>query len=226
MSIFKDLITALRGNISSIGDSIIDNQAITILEQSIRDGNNNIATSKKGLRNLKSEALKLDKQVFELGEDIGGYTAKAKKALGNGNEGLALKTAQRIAELTDRRSLVKTQANKLSSQVEILYSNIGACEDQLKKDSIDLEQLKSFEAVHRVQQTIISSTPAGSDRKRVERAKSRVAQRQADVEAKMAADKWIGDIETSNDLDTELSAAGIGDISTSADDILNSLKYK
>ena len=53
-------MTALRGNISNVGESIIDHQAVTILEQSIRDGNNNLAISKMGLRNLKSEALKLD----------------------------------------------------------------------------------------------------------------------------------------------------------------------
>ena len=224
MSIFKDLMTALRGNISSVGESIIDHQAITILEQSIRDGNNNLAASKVGLRNLKSEALKLDKQVVELGEDIKGYTAKAKKALFNKNEELALKTAQRIAELTDRRISVKIQADRLSSQVETLYFKVSACEEQLKKDLIDLEQLKSFEAVYKVQQTIVSSTPVGSDRKRVERAKSRVAQRQADVEAKMAADEWISDANRCDDLDSELSAAGIGNLGTSADDILASLK--
>ena len=223
MSIFKDLMTALRGNISNVGESIIDHQAVTILEQSIRDGNNNLAISKMGLRNLKSEALKLDKQVVDLGEDIGGYTAKAKKALLNGNEGLALKTAQRIAELTDRRNSINIQSERLSSQVETLYSKISACEEQLKKDLIGLEQLKSFEAVYKVQQTIVSATPAGSDRKRVERAKSRVAQRQADVEAKMAADEWISNADKCDDLDTELSVAGIGNTGTSANDILASL---
>ena len=162
--------------------------------------------------------------MVDLGEDIGGYTAKAKKALLNGNEGLALKTAQRIAELTDRRNSINIQSERLSSQVETLYSKISACEEQLKKDLIGLEQLKSFEAVYKVQQTIVSATPAGSDRKRVERAKSRVAQRQADVEAKMAADEWISNADKCDDLDTELSVAGIGNTGTSANDILASLK--
>jgi phage shock protein A len=225
MSILKSLITAIRGNVSNAGEAIIDHQAITILEQSIRDGNNNLAESKVGIRNLKAEAIKLDSYVAELGDDIEGYTAKAKQALSAGNEDLARKTAQRIAELTDQRASSKTQADKLSSQVETLYKKVKGCEEQLRKDRIDLEQLKSFEAVHKVQQTIASATPAvDSDRKRIERAKSRVAQRQADVEAKMEADEWLGDAEKGDDLDGELSAAGIGNTGTSADDILASLK--
>ncbi|MFT6045256.1 MAG: phage shock protein A [Arenicella sp.] len=225
MSILKSLITAIRGNVSSAGEAIIDHQAITILEQSIRDGNNNLAQSKIGIRNLKAEAIKLDTHVAELGDDIEGYTAKAKQALSAGNEDLARKTAQRIAELTDQRSSSKTQADKLSSQVETLYKKVKSCEEQLRKDRIDLEQLKSFEAVYKVQQTIASATPAvDSDRKRIERAKSRVAQRQADVEAKMEADEWLDDAEKGDDLDGQLSAAGIGNTGTSADDILASLK--
>lgn len=225
MSIFKDLITAIRGNVSSVGESIVDHQAITILEQSIRDGNNNLAASKVGVRNLKAEALKLDKQVAEIDEDIEGYTSKAKKALEVGDEALALKTAQKIADLQNSRVGSKASADKLSSQVESLYSKIRVCEEQLKKDRIDLEQLKSFEAVHKVQQTIASSTPAvNSDRKRVERAKSRVAERQADVEAKMEADDWLGQAEKGDDLDAQLAAAGIGETGSSAADILASLK--
>lgn len=225
MSILKNLLTALRGNVSNVGEAIVDHQAITILEQSIRDGNNNLAESKVGLRNLKAEALKLDRQVVEIDEDIEGYTAKAKTALAGANEELARKTAERIAELTNQKVSVKAHADKLSSQVEALYRKIKVCEEQLRKDRIDLEQLKSFEAVHKVQQAIVSSTPAvNSDRKRVERAKSRVAKRQEDVEAKMAADEWLEQAENGDDLDAELAAAGIGSTGTSADDILASLK--
>ncbi len=225
MSIFKDLMTAIRGNVSSVGDAIVDHQAITILEQSIRDGNNNLAEAKVGVRNLKAEALKLDKSVSELQDDIEGYTSKARKALSSNNEELARKTAERIAELTDEKASVKEQAGKLSAQVELLYKKIKASENQLKKDRIDLEQLKSFEAVQKVQQTIVSATPAvDSDRKRVERAKSRVAKRQEDVEAKMEADQWLDKTENGDDLDKQLAAAGIGETGTSADDILASLK--
>ena len=62
------------------------------------------------------------------------------------------------------------------------------------------------------------------DRNRVERAKSRVAQRQSDVEPKIAADEWMSHVDKYDDLDTKLSAAGIGKIGTSANDILASLK--
>lgn len=224
MSILKNLITALRGNVSSAGEAIVDHQAITILEQEIRDGNDSLAKSYVSIRNLKAQALKLHSEVSDIDEDITGYTAKAQQLVNEGKMDLAKQTAQRIAELTDQKVGIKENAENLTAQVDMLLSKVKAFEKQLKADKIDLEQLKTFEAVHKVQQQVISSTPSvSSDRKRIERAKSRVKQRQEDVEAKMAADDWMGTAAKGDDLDAQLAAAGVGNKGTSADDILASL---
>ncbi|MFT6099340.1 MAG: phage shock protein A [Arenicella sp.] len=224
MSILKNLMTALRGNVSSAGEAMIDHQAITILEQEIRDGKSSIAKSYVSIRNLKAQAIKLQEQVNDIDEDIAGYTTKAKQLVSEEKMDLAQKTAQRVADLTNQRVGVKENADKLTGQVDMLLSKVKAFETQLQQDQIDLEQLKTFEAVHKVQQQVISSTPSvNSDRKRIERAKSRVKQRQENVEAKMAADDWMREATKADDLDSQLAAAGIGETGTSADDILASL---
>jgi len=225
MSILKDLFTAIRGNVSNVGESIIDHQAITILEQSIRDGANNIAKSKTAVRDLKAQAILQSKKVADIDEDIAGYTAKTKQALAAGNEGLARKAAERIAGLQNDRVGYAENAEKLNAQVDSLYARIQSFEKQLGQERIDLENLKSVEAVQKVQQTIAAATPdVGSDRKRVERAKNRVAKRQADAEARMEANDFLAAVENGSDLDAELAAAGIGEQKTTADDILASLR--
>jgi phage shock protein A len=224
MSILKNLMTALRGNVSNAGEAIVDHQAITILEQEIRDGKDSIAKSYVAIRNLKAEAIKLQADVSDIDEDIVGYTAKAKQLVSEDKMDLAQKTAQRVADLTNKKVGVKENADNLTQQVDTLLAKVKAFETQLQQDQIDLEQLKTFEAVHKVQQQIVSSTPTvNSDRKRIERAKSRVKQRQENVEAKMAADDWMGHATKADDLDSQLAAAGIGETGTSADDILASL---
>ena len=37
MSILKDLFSAIKGNISNAGEAVVDSQAMTILEQEIRE---------------------------------------------------------------------------------------------------------------------------------------------------------------------------------------------
>jgi len=174
--------------------------------------------------NLKAQAIKLQTQVSDIDEDIVSYTTKAKQLVSEETMDLAQKTAQRVADLTNQRVGVKENADNLTGQVDMLLSKVKTFETQLQQDQIDLEQLKTFEAVYKVQQQVISSTPSvNSDRKRIERAKNRVKQRQENVEAKMAADDWMSEATKADDLDSQLAAAGIGETGTSADDILASL---
>ena len=225
MSILKDLFSAIKGNISNAGEAMVDSQAMTILEQEIREAKDGIAKATVSIRNLKAQAIQFDKKSADLAEDIAEYTAKAKGALAQGNEELARKVAEKIAQLTDEKSDVDVQAQELTAQTDRLYKIVKEREAAIEKSKIELEKLKTYEQVQKTQVAVASAMPANdSGAKRVQRAMDRVKTRQEEVENKMDADKWLSELEEGSDLDQELSDAGLSKSGASADDILAKLK--
>jgi len=225
MSILKDLFSAIKGNISNAGEAIVDSQAMTILEQEIREAKEGIAKATVSIRNLKAQAIQFDKKSADLAEDIAEYTNKAKGALAQGNEELAHKVAVKIAELTDEKSGVDVQAQELTAQTDRLYKVVKEREAAIEKSKIELEKLKTYEQVQKTQVAVASAMPTNdSGAKRVQRAMDRVKTRQEEAENKMDADKWLSDLEEGSDLDKELSDAGLSKSGTNADDILAKLK--
>lgn len=227
MSILKNLFSAIKGNISNAGEAIVDSQAMTILEQEIREAKEGISKATVSIRNLKAQAIKFDKKSAELDEDIAEYTKKAQGALAQGNEELAHKVAVKIAELTDEKTDVDAQAKELTAQTDRLYKVVKEREASIEKSKVELEKLKTYEQVQKTQVAVAAAMPTNdSGAKRVQRAMDRVKERQEEAENKMDANKWLSELEEGSDLDQELSEAGLGKSTSSADDILAKLKAK
>lgn len=225
MSILKNLFAALKGNVNKAGEAIVDSQSMTILEQEIREAKEGIAKATVNIRNLKAQAIKFDKKSVDLAEDIAEYTSKARGALEKGNEALALKVAEKIAELTDDKASADEQALELNTQTDRLYKIVKERESAIEKNKIELEKLKTYEQVQKTQVAVASAMPTNdSGAKRVQRAMDRVKERQEEAENKMDANQWLNDLEQGADLDKELAEAGLSSTSTRADDILASLK--
>jgi len=56
MSIFKKIMTAIRGGASEAGEAIIDANATRIFEQEIRDAENHLTKAKRDLTGVMAEA--------------------------------------------------------------------------------------------------------------------------------------------------------------------------
>jgi len=66
MAILNKLITALRGGINDVGESIVDSQALRILDQEIRDADAELKQAKESLANIMAQQKLADKQVLNL----------------------------------------------------------------------------------------------------------------------------------------------------------------
>lgn len=225
MSILKDLFSAFKGNVNKAGEALVDSQAMTILEQEIREAEEGISKATVNIRNLKAEAIRFEKKSVELADEIDDYTAKAKEALKMENEELALKVAEKIAGLTDEKNDVDTQASDLASQTEKLYKIVKDREASIEKNKIELEKLKTFAQVQKTQAAVAEAMPTNdSGAKRVQHAMDRVKAKHQEAENKMDADQWLADLEKDSDLQAELDAAGLNKKGTTAEDILAQLK--
>ncbi len=225
MSILKDLFSAFKGNVNKAGEALVDSQAMTILEQEIREAQEGISKATVNIRNLKAEAIRFEKKSVELADEIEDYTAKAKEALKMGNEELAQKVAEKIAGLTNDKDEVDTQAIDLASQTEKLYRIVKDREASIEKNKIELEKLKTFAQVQKTQAAVAEAMPTNdSGAKRVQHAMDRVKAKHQEAENKMDADQWLADLEKDSDLQAELDAAGLNKKGITAEEVLANLK--
>lgn len=225
MSIFKDIVTAIRGGVSEAGEAIVDSQALRILEQEIRDAENAIREAKGSLSKLKASEISLRKDLSVVNDDIADYTAAARSALEKDNRDLAVEIASKIQDLTVSKTDLDERTTLLDEQVNKIHKVITLRQKQIEKNKIELQKAKTYQDLQKTQKAIAGVMPSNdSGAKRVQRALDRVKDKQSDFENKQEADQWLADLENGSDLDAKISAAGIGEQGASANSILDDIE--
>ena len=117
MAVWNKLVTALRGAAHEAGEAVTDSQALRILDQEIRDADNDLSKSREALAEImakqKLAAGKLQTTQSRLAE-YEGYTVKA---LDTGDETLALEVAGKVALLEAQRDEEQAQLQAESTDM-------------------------------------------------------------------------------------------------------------
>lgn len=228
MSILKNLLTAIKGGASEIGESVIDANAVRILEQEIRDAENAIIKAKQSLTRLKASEIKLQREINTMNVDVADYEAKAIAALNASNEELAGKVAEHIAEVEGERNEKAEEHATLKVEVNNINRLIKTREKTIQKNKRELEKVKTIKELQKATSSITSNIAAtGSSEHRVSQALERLKSKQQNWRDQMQAGEWMEQESKGSDLDKELSSAGISDsASTSGSSVLERLKQK
>ncbi len=228
MGVLRDMMTAIRGGATEVGEAIVDANALRILEQEIRDAETAIDKAKQSLTRLKSGEIQLKREITTLDADISDYERKAVSALNVGEESLATEAAERIAELEAERNEKRTEQSALDTEVNKIHAMIKARERTIQKNKRELEKVRTMEELQRATTSVSKNFAAtGSSSHRVSEALERVKTKQQGWKDSMEAGEWLEEKESSDDLDAKLRAKGIGPSSSgSASDVLARLKAK
>ena len=211
MGVLRDMLTALKGGASEIGEAIVDANAIRILEQEIRDAESAIASAKQSLTRMKSTEIKLKRELNTLSADIGDYERKAVSALDAGKEALATEVAGRIAELEGERDEKSAERAALDAEVGKIHQMIKARERTIQKNKRDLDKVRTVQELQRATESVSKNFAAtGSSAHRVSKALERVKSKQSNWQDRMEAGEWLEGQEAGDDLDAKLRAEGIG----------------
>jgi phage shock protein A len=225
MKILRGIYDALRGGASEVGEGIVDANATRIFEQSIRDAETGINDANQSLSKLKSSEIGLQKKVATLATDIADYTEKAKAAMAQQKDELAMNIANKIIELTSERDEYAAEQVSLDNQVNKIHKIIQKRKKEIEKNKRELQKAKSYEQLHKTQSAVASAMPTNdSAAKRMQFAMDRVKQKQQDTENQMEANDWLSEATNDQDLDKQISAAGLGKQSQSAKDLLDSMR--
>ena len=227
MSIWAKVATAVRGGVSEAGEAIVDNQVLRILDQEIRDADNDIGKSKDALTGIIAKRKLADKKVESLKSSLTEYEGYAMQALDKGDEKLANEIAEKIAgfetELMAEEGLAKSFADSESQ----LRNAIAQTEANLKRLKQQVDTVKATETVQKAQAAVAARhSGAGSSMRGALDSLERLKNKQAERAAKFEAASELAESTEEVSLDDKLKAAGIVGGGASGGDVLARLKAK
>ncbi len=227
MSIWAKVATAIRGGVSEAGEAIVDNQALRILDQEIRDADNALLKSKDALTGIIAKRKLAEKKVGSLKSSLEEYEGYAIKALDNEDENLAVEIAEKIAgmetELLGEEGVAKSFADSEAQ----LRRAVVQTESNLKRLKQQVDTVKATETVQRAQAAVAARHSGANSSMRsavdsLERLKNRQAERAAQFEAATELAESTEEVS----LEDKLKAAGIVGGGAKGGDVLARLKAK
>jgi len=132
MSIFKKLITAVRGGATEVGEAIVDTQSIRILEQEVRDSKKALNDAKTNLTSIMAEKMGVDRKVKDLTAKISEHEGYVMQALDKGDDALAEDIAVKIADFEHELTIQQGICDGYGTKVTTLKKMIRLT--TLKKD--------------------------------------------------------------------------------------------
>ena len=227
MSIWAKVATAVRGGVNEAGEAIVDNQALRILDQEIRDADSDLNKSKVALTEIIAKRKLADKKVESVKSSLAEYEGYAMEALKKGDETLAVEISEKIAGLETELSGEDGLAKSFSDSEAQLRRAVSQTEGNLKRLKQQVDTVKATEKVQRAQ-AAVAARNSGSDSSMRSAVDSleRLKTRQAERAAKFEAANELAESTEEVSLEAKLKAAGIVDGGASGSDVLARLKEK
>ncbi len=221
MSVWKKLITAVKGGANEAAEAVADNQALRILDQEIREAKSELRQSDQSLTTIMAKRKLAENKIKSLNSSIAEYEQHALSANEKGDQALALDCAQKVVDLRGQCDTEQKFAEQFNASEKTLRHNIAQAKANVRRMEQQIDMVKATESVQKAQ-VAVSSRHLGANRKMktaaesLARIQSKQEQRQAELESaeELAAD------ESGSSLESRLQAAGISGSQSSAEDEL------
>ncbi|NRA62364.1 MAG: PspA/IM30 family protein, partial [Psychrobium sp.] len=227
MSIFKKIITALRGGASEAGEAIVDANATRIFAQEIRDAENHLTKAKRDLTDIMAKQMQAQRELERMTRSITEHEGYATAALNKGNEGLALEVAEKIATLESDRHEQQTAFDSYQKSALRLKDLVKGTERQLADYQRQLSMVKTTESVQKATAAITSNfSNSNSKLLGAKQSLERIKAKQQDFDDRMQAADDLAYEDSDQSLKDKLAQAGIGEQKTNASSVLDRQKAK
>jgi phage shock protein A len=226
MSVWRKLVTALKGGATEAAQSVADSQAIRILEQEIRDAKDELRKSDHARTQILAKCKLAQQKVDSLQASIEQYEVHARKAADTDRQ-LALDCAQKVGDLRAEQDGEQKYLDQFKQSEKQLAVNIKQAKSNLKRLEQQVDMVKATESVQKAQVAVSSRhLGANSKMKTATESLSRIQDKQNLRNAELQAAEELATEESSDDLSKRLAQAGIAGGSASADDELSRILGK
>ena len=221
------IMTALRGKATETGQTVVDSQALRILDQEIRDSENHLSQSKTELTRLMGQRQLNSNKADTLESKIAELEKSAEAALDKGEEALAVEVAERMVALQDDLEAERAIVSEYDASIEKLRSAIRGTDNQLRQLKQQVSVVKATESAQKAQSAVASRhSGQNSAMSSAMESLDRIKERQQLNSAQMQAADDMAAEESGSSLEARLKAAGVGGQERKADDVLARLKAK
>lgn len=221
MSVWKRLMSAVKGGVNEAAESVADNQALRILDQEIREAKEELRRSDQSLTQIMAKRKLAEQKAASLQTSISEYESHAVSANEKGDQQLALDCAHKVVDLRSQMDTEQQYVDQFSQTEKTLRQNISQAKNNLRRMEQQVDMVKATESVQKAQ-TAVSSRHLGANSKMKTAAESlnRIQERQNERQAELEAASELAADESGDGLEKRLQQAGISGGSTTADDEL------
>ena len=225
MTIWTKIATAVRGGVNEAGEAVVDHQALRILDQEIRDADNELIRSKEAVTGIIAKRKLADKKVESLKSSIKEYEGYAMQALDKDDETLATEISDKIAGLEAELAGEEGVAKSFADSEAQLRRAVSQTESNLKRLTQQVDTVKATEKVQRAQAAVAARhSGADSSMRSAVDSLERLKTKQAERAAKFEAANELAHSTEEVSLDAKLKAAGIVDGGAKGGDVLARLR--
>lgn len=226
MSVWRRLVTAVKGGATEAAQSVADSQAIRILEQEIREAKDELRKSDHARTQILAKCKLAQQKVDSLQASVEQYEAHARKAAGTDRQ-LALDCAQKVGDLRAEQDGEQKYLEQFKQSEKQLAVNIKQAKSNLKRLEQQVDMVKATESVQKAQVAVSSRhLGANSKMKTATESLSRIQDKQNMRNAELQAAEELATEDSSDDLSKRLAEAGIEGGNASADDELSRILGK
>lgn len=226
MSVWQKLVTAVKGGATEAAQSVVDSQAIRILEQEIREAKDELRKSDHARTQILAKCKLAQQKVDSINSSIAQYEEHARKAIDSDRQ-LALDCAQKVSDLKAELDVEQGYLDQFKKSETQLAHNISQAKANLRRLEQQVDMVKATESVQKAQVAVSSRhMGANSKMKTATESLQRIQERQNMRNAELEAAEELASSESTDDLEKRLAEAGIKGGKSSADDELSRILGK
>lgn len=211
MAVFSKILTMLRGDVRSIGQSIVDNNAAAIYEQEIVEAKAHVASARQDLTGVMAKEMQATREIERLRADMLRLENLALEAMLKKEDSLAEEVAARVADIELALSEQGAARDQFAAHIVRLKEMIRNAEATLRDHERELAMARTTESVYKATATISSSMgSSGSKLMSAKESLERIKQRHQDMADRMQAAETLEGEFGDKALERKLAAAGIG----------------
>ncbi|GHF85177.1 PspA/IM30 family protein [Thalassotalea marina] len=227
MSIFKKIMTAIRGGATEVGEAIVDANSTRIFEQEIRDAENHLTRAKRDLTGVMAQQMAASREVDRIKREITEHEGYAVQALEKDDETLALAVAEKISALESELSAQQQALDSFEGNANRLKDLVKKSERQVQEYKRQLSMVKTTESVQKATSAITDNfSSSNSKLLSAKDSLERIKAKQQKFDDQLKAAEVLESENSDNSLEAKLKAAGIGGTENSANSVLERLKAK
>jgi phage shock protein A len=227
MNVWAKMITALRGGVNEAGEAIVDTQALRILDQEIRDADDELNESKNALAEIMARHKLSQEKASRLESEVADNEGYALKALEQNDESLATEVAEKIASLENQLATEQQAGGGFKDSAERLRDAINQAEHNIRHLKQQVDTVKAVDNVQRAQAAVAERFSGSNSKLRTAMdSLERIKEKHALQDAKSSAAQELASEVPDTSLTRKLQEAGIAPKGKQASDVLARLKAR